>query len=242
MNAWGFRGIRLLAACLLGAMLAGCATPDEADDPLESVNRVFFDFNQRLDRNAALPAASYYAETVPDPVRVHIHNVLANLSGPVTAANYVLQGELSYAGDAMGRFLVNTTIGVVGIFDVATDWDMPERNRDFGLTLGNVGVPPGPYLVIPFGGSSAVRDLAGSYVDGFFSPLRYVGHYDGRPYVGLVKNVIGTVDNRSRNIDAYRDIERNSVDYYATMRSSYLQRRARLIEQKSVMTAELPDF
>jgi phospholipid-binding lipoprotein MlaA len=168
--------------------------------------------------------------------------VLANLSGPVTAANYVLQGEISYAGDAMGRFLVNTTIGVVGIFDVATDWDMPERSRDFGLTLGNVGVPPGPYLVIPFGGSSAVRDLAGSYVDGFFSPLRYVGHYEGRPYVGLVKNVIGTVDNRSRNIDAYRDIERNSVDYYATMRSNYLQRRARLIEQKSVMTAELPDF
>ena len=163
-------------------------------------------------------------------------------SGPVTAANYVLQGEISYAGDAMGRFLVNTTIGVVGIFDVATDWDMPERSRDFGLTLGNVGVPPGPYLVIPFGGSSAVRDLAGSYVDGFFSPLRYVGHYEGRPYVGLVKNVIGTVDNRSRNIDAYRDIERNSVDYYATMRSNYLQRRARLIEQKSVMTAELPDF
>jgi phospholipid-binding lipoprotein MlaA len=242
MNAWGFRGIRLLAACLLGAMLAGCATPEEPDDPLEPVNRIFFNLNQRLDRNAALPAASYYAQTVPNPVRVHIHNVLANLSGPVTAANYVLQGEVGYAGDAMGRFLVNTTIGVVGIFDVATDWGMPERSRDFGLTLGNIGVPPGPYLVIPFGGSSAVRDLAGSYVDGFFSPLRYVGHYDGRPYVGLFKNVIGTVDNRSRNIDAYRDIERNSVDYYATMRSNYLQRRARQIEQKSVMTAELPDF
>jgi phospholipid-binding lipoprotein MlaA len=242
MKVWGFRGIRLLAALSLGAMLAGCATPDEPDDPLEPVNRVFFDINQRLDRNAALPAASYYAQTVPNPVRVHIHNVLANLSGPVTAANYVMQGEIDYAGDAMGRFLVNTIIGVVGVFDVATDWGMPERSRDFGLTLGNIGVPPGPYLVIPFGGSSAVRDLAGSYVDGFFSPLRYVGHYEGRPYVGLFKNVIGTVDNRSRNIDTYRDIERNSVDYYATMRSNYLQRRARQIEQKSVMTAELPDF
>jgi phospholipid-binding lipoprotein MlaA len=87
MKVWGFRGIRLLAALSLGAMLAGCATPDEPDDPLEPVNRVFFDINQRLDRNAALPAASYYAQTVPNPVRVHIHNVLANLSGPVTAAN-----------------------------------------------------------------------------------------------------------------------------------------------------------
>jgi phospholipid-binding lipoprotein MlaA len=242
MKVWGFKGGRLLAALSLGAMLAGCATPGEPDDPLEPVNRFFFDINQRLDRNAALPAASYYAQTVPNPVRVHVHNVLANLSGPVTAANYLLQGEISYAGDAMGRFLVNTTIGVVGVFDVATDWGMPERSRDFGLTLGNAGIPPGPYLVIPFGGSSALRDLAGSYVDGFFSPLRYVGHYEGRPYVGLFKNVIGTVDSRSRNISVYRDIERNSVDYYATMRSNYLQRRARQIEQKSVMTAELPDF
>ena len=133
-------------------------------------------------------------------------------------------------------------MGVAGIFDVATDWGLPQRNRDFGLTLGNIGVPAGPYLVIPFGGSSALRDLAGSYVDGYFSPLRYVGHYSGRQYVGLFKSVIGTVDNRSANIDAYRDIERNSVDYYATMRAQYLQRRARLVEQKSVMTAELPDF
>jgi phospholipid-binding lipoprotein MlaA len=244
MRAWGFKAFRVCAALALGSALTACATTsdDEPDDPLESVNRVVFDMNQRLDRNAALPAASYYAETVPSPVRVHVHNVLANLSGPVTAANYVLQGEFEYAGDALGRFVINTTVGVAGVFDVASDWGMPERSRDFGLTLGTIGVPAGPYLVIPFGGSSAVRDLAGSYVDGFFSPLRYVGNYSGRPYVGLVRNVLGTVDSRSRNIDVFRDIERNSVDYYATMRNNYLQRRARLIEQKSVMTAELPDF
>jgi phospholipid-binding lipoprotein MlaA len=243
MKIWAFRGFRILAALALGSALAGCATAGDApDDPLESINRVVFDFNQRLDRHAAMPAASYYAETVPNPVRAHIHNVLANLSGPVTAANYVMQGELSFAGDALGRFVVNTTIGVVGVFDVATDWGMPERNRDFGLTLGTVGVPAGPYLVIPLGGSTALRDLAGSYVDGFFSPLRYIGNYSGRPYVGMFRNVIGTMDGRSRNIEAFRDIERNSVDYYASTRNSYLQRRARLIEQKNVMTAGLPDF
>jgi len=243
MKNWGFKGFRILAALALGSALTGCATPnDEPDDPLESVNRVVFDFNQRLDRNAALPAASYYADTVPNPVRIHVHNVLANLSGPVTAANYVLQGEFGYAGDALGRFVVNSTIGVAGVFDVATDWGMPERSRDFGLTLANVGVPEGPYLVIPFGGSTAVRDLAGSYVDGYFSPLRYIGNYSGRPYVGMFKNVIGTVDSRSRNINAYRDIERNSVDYYATMRNDYLKRRDRLATHKSLMTAELPDF
>jgi phospholipid-binding lipoprotein MlaA len=238
----GSRTFSLAAALALGMALSGCATVDEPDDPLEPVNRVFFDFNQRLDRNAALPAASYYADTVPTPVRGHVHNVLANLSGPVTAANYLLQGEVGFAGEAMGRFLVNSTVGVAGVFDVATDWGLPERSRDFGLTLGNIGVPAGPYLVIPFGGSTALRDLAGSYVDGYFSPLRYVGNYSGRPYVGLVKNLVGTVDNRSQNIDAYRDIERNSLDFYATMRARYLQRRARLVEQKSVMTAELPDF
>jgi phospholipid-binding lipoprotein MlaA len=242
MTAWGSKGISLLAVLALGMALSGCTTPDQPDDPLESVNRVVFDFNQTLDRNAALPAASYYAETVPDPIRVHIHNVLANLGGPATAANYVLQGEFNFASEAVQRFVVNSTLGLAGIFDVATDWDLPERNRDFGLTLGNVGVPAGPYLVIPFGGSSALRDLAGSYVDGYFSPLRYIGQYGGRQYVGMFKNVIGTVDTRSRNLDAYRDIERNSVDYYATMRAQYLQRRARLVEEKSVMTAELPDF
>lgn len=243
MKAWAFKGFRLLAVLALGGALTGCATASsEPDDPLESVNRVVFDFNQRLDRNAALPAASYYADTVPSPVRGHVHNVLANLSGPVTAANYAMQGEFSYAGDALGRFLINTTIGVAGIYDVATDWGMPERSRDFGLTLGNAGVPAGPYIVIPFGGSTALRDLAGSYVDGFFSPLRYIGNYSGRPYVGMFKNVIGTVDSRARNIESFRDIERNSVDYYATMRNNYLQRRTRLIEQKTAMTAELPDF
>ena len=238
-----FKAFSVSAAMAVGLMLSGCAsTPDTPYDPLEGLNRAVFDLNQRLDRNAALPAATYYAETVPDPVRTRVRNVLSNLGGPVTAANYLLQGELSYAGEAAGRFLVNTTLGVAGIFDVATDWDMPHRNRDMGLTLGTYGVPEGPYLVLPLGGSSALRDLAGSYVDGFFSPLRYVGRYEGRAYVGLFRNVLGTVDSRSRNLDAYREIERNSVDYYATMRSRYLQRRAQMIEDKAVMTAELPDF
>jgi phospholipid-binding lipoprotein MlaA len=118
---------------------------------------------------------------------------------------------------------------------------MPQRHRDFGETLGVYGVPPGPYLVLPFRGPTAVRDLAGSYVDGYFTPLRYA-RYTGRNYVGFVRSSLGSIDNRSANIITYRDIERASVDYYATMRAYYLQRRARQIEEKSVQTAELPDF
>jgi phospholipid-binding lipoprotein MlaA len=227
---------------VLLALTAGCAsTQSTADDPLESMNRVFFDFNQRLDRHAALPAATFYRSAVPFTVRGTIHNVLSNLGGPVTVANELLELELEDAGIAAGRFLVNTTVGLGGIFDVATGWGLPARHRDFGETLGVYGLPPGPYLVLPFRGPSAVRDLAGSYVDGYFSPLRYA-RYSGRNYVGLVRSSLGSVDNRSANIVTYRDIERASVDYYATMRAYYLQRRARQIEEKSVQTAELPNF
>src|SRR6185312_14012624 len=125
---------------------------------------------------------------------------------PVTVANSLLQAKFEGAATAMGRFVVNTTIGVVGIFDVATDWGMPGRNRDFGETMGTYGVPPGPYLVLPFRGSTDVRDFAGN------------------------------------NIVTFRDIQRTSVDYYATMRTLYMERRARLIEDKPIRTAELPDF
>ena len=234
---------RLLCVLILGALVAGCATDPEApNDPLEPMNRFFFDINQRLDRHAALPAATFYSSTVPSPIRGSVHNVLSNLSGPVTVVNDVLEAEFENAGIAAGRFIINSTIGVVGIFDVATDWGLGRRDRDFGETLGTYGVAPGPYLVLPLASPSAVRDFAGSYVDGFFSPLYYV-RYDGRQYVGLVKGGLGTMDTRSANLVTYRDIERASVDYYATMRAYYLQRRARLVEERvSIQTAELPDF
>jgi phospholipid-binding lipoprotein MlaA len=174
-------------------------------------------------------------------VRVGLHNVLDNLGGPVTVANNLLQVRLESAGIAAGRFLVNTTVGVAGIFDVATDWGMPSRPRDFGETMGTYGVPPGPYLVLPFRGSTDVRDFAGNYIDGYATPLRYV-RYEGRNYVGLMKSTLGSMDNRATNIVTLRDIERASVDYYATMRTLYLERRARLIEDRPVRTAELPDF
>ena len=235
-----------MLALLLGFGLAGCASDDNkeaqlADDPLEPMNRFFFDFNQRLDRHAALPAASFYADTVPRGVRGNLHNLLTNMGGPVNMANDILEAEFVNAGEAGARFIINTTIGVVGIFDVATDWGLPERSRDFGETLGVYGVGQGPYLVLPFRGSTDVRDFAGNYLDGYATPLHFI-HYDGSNYVGLVRSSLGSMDNRSNNIVTYRDIERASVDYYATMRAYYLQRRARQIEDHSVQTAQLPDF
>ncbi len=241
------RKIRLLGALALGLLAAGCthAGPREdvqlASDPFENVNRFFFDLNQRLDRNAGRPAAAAYRQTVPRSIRGGLHNMLDNLGGPVTVANDLLQARLEGAGIAAGRFLVNTTVGVAGIFDVATDWGMPARNRDFGETLGTYGVPAGPYLVLPFRGSTDVRDFAGNYLDGYATPLRYL-RYSGRNYVGLMKSTLGSVDNRAATLASYRDIQRASVDYYATVRTLYLERRARLVEDRGVRIAELPDF
>ena len=107
--------------------------------------------------------------------------------------------------------------------------------------MGVYGIGQGPYLVLPFRGPSSVRDFAGGYVDGYFTPLRLL-HYSGSNYVGLVRASLGSVDTRAQNIVTFRDIERSSVDYYATLRTYYLQRRARQIEDKSVQMAELPDF
>lgn len=242
MGKWQ-AGILALALCAGGCAGAGQqdAQSGSVYDPLENVNRVFFDLNQRLDRNAGAPAATAYKETVPQTVRGGLHNILDNLGGPVNVANSLLQAKFEGAATAAGRFIVNTTIGVAGIFDVATDWGMPARNRDFGQTMGTYGMPPGPYLVLPFRGSTDVRDFAGNYLDGFASPLRYV-RYDGNNYVGLVKSTLGSMDNRSNNIVTFRDIQRTSVDYYATMRTLYMERRARLIEDSPVRMAELPDF
>jgi phospholipid-binding lipoprotein MlaA len=237
---------KILAILILGLAVAGCATDDDkqaqlANDPLEPMNRFFFDINQRLDRHAALPAASFYADTVPSGVRGNVHNVLTNLSGPATVANDLLEVEFGHAGTAAARFVINSTLGVAGIFDVATGWGLPEHNRDFGETLGLYGVGEGPYLVVPLRGPSSVRDFAGGYVDGYVYPLRFI-HYNGSTYVGLVHSSLGSVDNRSANIVTYRDIERASVDYYATLRDYYRQRRERDVEDKTVQTAELPDF
>jgi phospholipid-binding lipoprotein MlaA len=239
---------KLLMVCALGLLTAGCAASSNqeavaADDPLEPMNRYFFDFNQKLDRNAALPAATFYTNAVPNPARRSIHNFLDNLGGPVNVANDLLEAQFENAGRAMARFLVNTTVGIAGIIDVADDWGLPGRDRDFGETLGVYGVPQGPYLVLPFRGPTAVRDLSGNYVDGFFSPLYYIHvQYSGKQYVGLIKSTIGSVDNRSQNIITYRDIERASVDFYATMRDYYRQRRQRQVEDTNSPTAELPDF
>jgi phospholipid-binding lipoprotein MlaA len=233
-------GAIAVAFSLLGLSLAGCAsasssrwTKDGMDDPLEPFNREMFKINQSLDHNAALPAAVFYKSSVPGDLRDGVHNILQNVGLPVTVANDILQGQVSRAGKAAGRFCVNTTLGVLGIMDPATGMGMPVQQEDFGQTLGFYGVPGGPYIVLPLLGAALPRDAIGRiFVDHYFSPLSYFD-YSGHYYVSLGTRVFSTVDGRARAIDEIEGIERNSIDQYAAMRDAYLKHRQDQIDNKT---------
>jgi phospholipid-binding lipoprotein MlaA len=198
-----------LLLTLLGA--AGCAAPPpqaaaqptEAYDPWENTNRDIFAFNQRVDRSVLVPAAEAYRRNLPQPVRDSIHNFLQNLDLPIVFANDVLQAEPTLAANTAGRFVVNSTVGVAGFFD-----------------------PEGPYLVIPVLGPSTVRDAAGEAADSYGDPGNYVAGQHHLIWATILRTGTQGIDTRSRNIETLADIEKTSLDYYATIRSLYRQRRA----------------
>lgn len=233
---------RITAVGILCLAFGGCATkPTDTSDPLEGMNRVFFDFNQTLDRRAALPAATFYVSAVPNGVRTGIHNFLMNINLPITLANDLLQFQFTRAGYTIKRFGVNTTVGVLGLMDIASEWGVPYHTEDFGQTLGFYGVPGGLYMVLPLTGSTQPRDMGWRFVDHYFNAFGYLA-WDGKVYYSLLQSALSTVDSRSRNIDTLRNIERQSVDMYATIRSLYLQNRANEIRNGEPDPDALPDF
>ena len=226
---------------VLGLLLAGCqSTPSKlVDDPFEPFNRRMFWFNQKLDSNAAEPAAVFYKSSVPGDLRDGLHGVLTNVGLPVSFANDVLQGQFKRAGIAAERFGVNTTIGILGWNDPATPMGLPAQPEDFGQTLGVYGTPGGPYLVLPLLGPTLPRDAIGRiFVDHYFSPLGYVS-YSGKYYVSLGERLFSTVDGRARAIDELHDIERSSVDYYAAMREAYAKKRDDQIHNRMPSDADM---
>jgi phospholipid-binding lipoprotein MlaA len=231
---------RALALSLLGLWLAGCSSAQQwsDNDPLEPFNRKMFWINQKLDHNAALPAAVFYKSSVPGDLRDGVHNVLVNVGLPITVANDLLQGQVSRAGTAAARFGVNTTVGIVGVMDPATDMGLPLQQEDFGQTMGSYGVPGGPYVVLPLLGATLPRDAVGRiFVDHYFSPLSYFD-YSGHYYVSLGTRVFSTVDGRARAIDEIRDIERSSIDQYAAMRDAFIKNRQLQIENRTPADAD----
>jgi phospholipid-binding lipoprotein MlaA len=227
---------------VLAVILPGCATQanapqsaaaeEEFNDPFEDTNRAIFDFNQVVDRNVLVPVAKAYRDALPDAVRDAIHDFLYNLRDPLIFANDTLQGDFKRAGETFARFVLNSTLGVGGLIDVAGRWgQLPYHEQDLGVTLGVWGIPPGPYLVVPILGPSDPRDLGGQVAEGFGDPFNRL--VTGNPYtlywIPFVRGGVSGIDQRSRYIDTLADIERTSLDYYATIRSLYSQRRAALI-------------
>ena len=215
---------------------------DDMNDPFEGSNRFFFGVNQVLDELLLRPVSVVYRAVLPDFARDGVRNFLNNLNSPVILANDVLQGETDRAGDTVLRFGINSTIGIGGLIDVAKELDHPYHDEDFGQTLAVWGVNDGPYFYFPLMGPSSARDFTGFVVDRGLDPLTYVNWGDDDlEYVPIARTLLNVIDLRSRNIETLDDIERSSVDYYASIRSLYRQSRADAI-RNGAPSPDLPDF
>lgn len=230
----------MLALTIAG--LTACATPPPADDPeavadfkqtndpLEPTNRVFYAVNNGLDTVILRPLAQGYRYAVPAPVRNGIHNVLSNLGTPVQLSNDIMEGKPRRAGDTTMRFLINTTVGVLGIFDFASGWGYPNHDSDFGMTLANWGVPEGPFLFLPVLGPSDPRDAVGFGVDIVQDPFTWVGQGAVVTALGWSRFSLSAVDARERVLGSLDQIKKTALDPYATFRSLYRQHRRAQIE------------
>jgi phospholipid-binding lipoprotein MlaA len=215
-----------LGACVIQDTPEKVAQVEETNDPFEPTNRYIFEVNRALDELLLKPLAWWYRIGVPDPARERISMALANLRLPWTAVNDLLQGEGKRAYDAGARFVINSTVGVAGLFDVATDWGFPHHEEDAGQTFAVWGAPEGPYLMLPVLGPSNVRDGVGRAADYFGDPVNIVLDNNTTDAAGVARGAITGIDTRERNLETLADLERNSVDFYATIRSIYRQRRA----------------
>ncbi|HHI75996.1 MAG TPA: VacJ family lipoprotein [Gammaproteobacteria bacterium] len=229
----------LLLAGLL--FLGGCATdPDFADprDPLEPFNRAMFSLNDLLDRAVIRPLAEGYQAIVPAPVDRGVTNFFNNLEDVTTAINNLLQFKIGRAASDVGRVLVNTTLGIGGLFDVASNMDLPRHDEDFGQTLGTWGVATGPYLVLPVIGPSSGRDAVGVVVDWFTDPVTYVQD----DTVRWSLRGLDLVDSRADLLNASRVVDQAALDRYSFVRDAYLQRRRSLVHDGNPPEEEEADY
>jgi len=213
---------------LLLAALGGCAAPGEERDPrdpFEGFNRGVYRFNDGFDNYVATPVATVYKKALHQEIRTRVGNFFANVQDLFIGVNNLLQGKPGDAVNDWARFAFNSTFGLLGIHDVASEWGLEKHNEDFGQTFGRWGAPSGPYLVLPFLGSSTVRDGVGTGFDYYFAPLGEV-----RP-IALRNTLFGVylVNTRADLLDASRILEEAALDRYTFQRDAYLQRRRSLI-------------
>lgn len=222
--------IALSACSSLPQSKADRADAAAANDPIEPVNRAIFDVNDFLDRLLIRPIAELYRVMVPPPLRDRVASILRNMGEPVIMANNLMQGEFSHAGTTISRFFINTTLGVGGMFEVASDYGLQRQQGDFGQTLHVWGAGEGPYLVLPLFGPSNVRDAIGLGVDTVMSPWKYAVSYGDTQIedtFAIVDAAASGITRREANIEGYDALREGSLDFYAQMRSVYRQYRAK---------------
>lgn len=215
-----FRRMAVLAVLLA---LQGCATVSQpnARDPLESINRTIFGFNDVADKAVIKPVATGYRAITPNWLRKGIGNFFNNLEDVWSVVNNGLQGRGQDFSDSMGRVMINSTLGLLGVVDVASELNIERHTADFGLTLGRWGVPPGPYVVLPLFGPRTLREVAGMPIDSRGMPVYHIGDQETR----TVLPIINVVDLRAKYLNAGDVLEGAALDAYSFRRDAYLQRQ-----------------
>ena len=211
----------LIALSLLG----GCATTSNPVDPFEPLNRGVYKFNERVDKAVLRPTARAYRAVLPSFVRQSVGNVFSNIGDVRVVLNNTLQGKFTTAYSDFGRIAINSTIGVLGLFDVASEAGIEKHQEDFGQTLGWWGIPDGPFIMLPLFGPSSLRDTVGFAVDWFTDPITYVD--PSRAHNQLTATRL--VNRRAELLDAKQMLDNAALDPYQFMRDGYLQRRRNLV-------------
>ena len=246
------QNILRLCTCLsaLGLMTTACSTSGTAtstadDGALESYNRAVYTFNSKFDKYLLKPVAQGYRKATNQYTRDRVNSALANIKEPVSAVNHLLQGEPVKSGKSVARFAINSTLGLAGTYDVAAlGWNLPKQKTGFDETLATWNVPDGPFLMVPFLGPSTPRALAGLAADSFANPMYWGTLNDAniRDKVYLPYLAINAVALRESGLDLLDDLERNSVDYYSTLKSAYTQNRKGMGRQNNDDAAASYDF
>ena len=232
--------LQLFLALLTTTMVTACAGSQNGDvaDPVEGLNRGIFAFNTAVDNAVLEPVAKGYRAAVPKPARTGIRNVLHNLKSPTIVANDLLQGNVTTAANDLTRFFANTLLGLGGLIDVAGSEGVKYHEEDFGQTLAVWGAGNGPYLVLPLYGPSTLRDTTGLAVDSYTDPLNMWLRNTDRDGAYYSRMAVSAVDKREELLDVLGDLKKNSVDYYAAVRSAYVQRRQSLINGQATVDGQ----
>lgn len=244
-----------MPALILVGTLSGCATPpprsqtanyeayEQLNDPLEPTNRVFFKVNDTIGTYFMKPIAKVYVAVTTLGIRKHVGDFTSNIGGPARMLNFMASGDPKEAGTALMRFLINSTVGLAGIFDPAGALGYTKTDTDFGLTLASWGVPPGPYLYLPLFGPSGARDVLNMPVEWFATPMEAAPASTALSAFGYADTGMTLVNTYAAYMPVLEQINATALDPYATFRSLYRQSRASALEQiKQNDTTTWPDW